>query len=340
LWLAGCLLLSAGLAGSKADASILYTLSSGSNFDGQRFSYRSSTLITGETDVPADQLKSCDGGGLPCLEIYLLPGAVSDTITFVTLDSIIGGINRQYTFAPGTLGQLGDALSVDFGVAPQASLQVVPSAVGSVTYEFASLDGRDRFRLNTSGYAGYGEYSNFTACNAPAAHDCVEVIFEPLNGYDALTFVTFDSFIGNIYQSFFFDLGTFGVAGPHYTSGFVPLGALALLTVRSVADPVPDANAVPEPATWALLITGFAMIGGALRRLQPLSLCLRRLEKTLSVTVRDDTNARCRGGGRARSPAIAQSPNAAPVHWPFSFVFVFRARRQACEARRPSRISV
>ena len=44
------------------------------------------------------------------------------------------------------------------------------------------------------------------------------------------------------------------------------------------------------------------------------TVCLRRLEKTLSVTVRDDTDARGRGGGRARSPAIAQSPNAAPVH--------------------------
>jgi hypothetical protein len=44
------------------------------------------------------------------------------------------------------------------------------------------------------------------------------------------------------------------------------------------------------------------------------TVCLRRLEKTLSVTVRDGTNGWCRGGGRARSPAIAQSPNAAPAH--------------------------
>jgi hypothetical protein len=47
---------------------------------------------------------------------------------------------------------------------------------------------------------------------------------------------------------------------------------------------------------------------------QDFDACLRRLEKTLSVTVRDGTNGRCRGGGRERSPAVAQSPNAAPTH--------------------------
>src|SRR5258706_12746431 len=54
------------------------------------------------------------------------------------------------------------------------------------------------------------------------------------------------------------------------------------------------------------------------------------------LTVRDDTSTAVwgRGGGAARSPAIAQIPNAAPMHRPVRFVFVFRVRRQAREAPR------
>ncbi len=34
----------------------------------------------------------------------------------------------------------------------------------------------------------------------------------------------------------------------------------------SVSDPVPDTGAVPEPASWALMIAGFGMVGAAQRR--------------------------------------------------------------------------
>ncbi|TAL33421.1 MAG: PEP-CTERM sorting domain-containing protein [Phenylobacterium sp.] len=38
-----------------------------------------------------------------------------------------------------------------------------------------------------------------------------------------------------------------------------------MTTTRTVDDPPPVAG-VPEPATWALLILGFATVGAALRR--------------------------------------------------------------------------
>ena len=43
-------------------------------------------------------------------------------------------------------------------------------------------------------------------------------------------------------------------------------GARTLNTFRSNAQGVLSASAVPEPATWALMILGFGMVGGALRR--------------------------------------------------------------------------
>jgi hypothetical protein len=58
---------------------------------------------------------------------------------------------------------------------------------------------------------------------------------------------------------------------------------------------------------------GWVSLAGIFRQSNIGERCLRRLEKTLSVTVRDGTDGWCRGGGRARSPQPAQSPNAAPA---------------------------
>jgi len=78
---------------------------------------------------------------------------------------------------------------------------------------------------------------------------------------------------------------------------------------------VPNEDCEAAADAMALAIDVLETGGPALQaRLEAGYDCLRRLEKTLSVTVRDGTNARGRGGGRARSPAIAQSPNAAPAH--------------------------
>ena len=34
-------------------------------------------------------------------------------------------------------------------------------------------------------------------------------------------------------------------------------------------NPVSSVGAVPEPATWAMMIVGFGLVGGALRRRRP-----------------------------------------------------------------------
>ena len=44
-----------------------------------------------------------------------------------------------------------------------------------------------------------------------------------------------------------------------------------------------------------------------------------------------------RGGGRARGPSLAQRSTGDPPHKPWIRVFLFRERRKACEASRPSK---
>ncbi|UAK26653.1 PEPxxWA-CTERM sorting domain-containing protein [Sphingomonas nostoxanthinifaciens] len=52
------------------------------------------------------------------------------------------------------------------------------------------------------------------------------------------------------------DVQVFGNADHHGTSTVLATGTLS----------VTDASAVPEPASWALMLGGFGMAGGAMRR--------------------------------------------------------------------------
>src|SRR6476469_1151848 len=47
------------------------------------------------------------------------------------------------------------------------------------------------------------------------------------------------------------------------------LASASFNTVDSIVDNISIAGAIPEPATWALFILGFGMIGGSLRRSKP-----------------------------------------------------------------------
>ncbi len=69
-----------------------------------------------------------------------------------------------------------------------------------------------------------------------------------------------------------------GAPFPEFGYESVPLGQVSLVDQRTLQAvdgglglfTVSYANSVPEPATWAMMIGGFGMIGGALRRRRPM----------------------------------------------------------------------
>lgn len=52
-------------------------------------------------------------------------------------------------------------------------------------------------------------------------------------------------------------LGTFGIIDGSAVSG---------TSFQPVIDPFPDPNIIPEPATWAMMVLGFGLIGSTMRR--------------------------------------------------------------------------
>ena len=62
--------------------------------------------------------------------------------------------------------------------------------------------------------------------------------------------------------------GTGGATMLNVASGGLP-------NVDAIVDNISISGAVPEPAAWALMILGFGLVGGALRRARPSRVALR-----------------------------------------------------------------
>lgn len=82
-------------------------------------------------------------------------------------------------------------------------------------------------------------------------HDTLTVMFAPPAGFDFCT--PFPGFLIDCYSSY------------EFYAAFFDIAVLTPLS-RPVTFTFYDALPVPEPASWALLIAGFALTGTALRR--------------------------------------------------------------------------
>lgn len=96
--------------------------------------------------------------------------------------------------------------------------------------------------------------------SATGALTCRQVTFSPgLFGYDAVNFgvgLADGSTAGPLY---YFNPGAFAAVGVYNTVLF-DADQAGRLTVTNLST-----GAVPEPASWAMMMTGFGMVGGALR---------------------------------------------------------------------------
>lgn len=159
-----------------------------------------------------------------------------------------------------------------------AATAAIPAAANAATYKFsvATADGQGgykpaySFRLNslpvpdavtdTPGFSFF-QINNVTLTPAPGATG-VPASPKNLQFYDEITGGAFAS--SDIEINYFgFALFKGGVNTPQFVTGpfdlYVSSGDIgATLNI----------TAVPEPASWALMIGGFALVGGAVRRRQ------------------------------------------------------------------------
>ena len=128
--------------------------------------------------------------------------------------------------------------------------------MGSATTTIARTDGA-AFLLNAIDMANnYGNYSGYGPTTMT-----VDFLFTFADGLTQATTYTLDNFAGQrlTVNNLTFDLAplsSFSFTPRAGSSGFVQFDNVRLS----------DVAAVPEPATWGLMILGFGAVGGALRR--------------------------------------------------------------------------
>lgn len=104
--------------------------------------------------------------------------------------------------------------------------------------------------------------ANLTSCTvtfAPGGETCgdqrMDTNFHP--SYETVGFGT--ASLAETY--YYFNFGSFATVGTH-SSQIFGAGQFATLTVSGFS----DTAAVPEPATWAMMIFGFGLVGGGMRK--------------------------------------------------------------------------
>lgn len=146
--------------------------------------------------------------------------------------------------------------------AAAACLCIAAPAAASVTYTFSGFSDVIRapqsFTLTLADYLTVDtdiSAAQYTSCSSGTACAGFEFrVNDPVNGFTNYSFLNFkDQSSGTFYYFLKANFLTDGV----YQNPYVGFNH-ATLTVASN-------RAVPEPASWALMIAGFAALGGAIR---------------------------------------------------------------------------
>ena len=160
------------------------------------------------------------------------------------------------------------------GLAAATLLASAASASAAVVYDFSETGGdfgSASFTYSTGALITSDQTVMPQTCTIANGYTCSSVTFDVSpngeGGTDDLVrfnYISSDGGSGTIF--FFFQQGAFGAFGAYSDVGF-PVGtpgagngAPATLTVSD------SAAAVPEPATWAMMLLGFGGLGTALRR--------------------------------------------------------------------------
>ena len=180
--------------------------------------------------------------------IALVSPALADTITYNfsgTFDGVNGG---PFTNATADFTGIGDTNGAYF-FDGDTNITIVPlssfSAVSSgTTYTFAPMNFFVNRSQNFAGFLNQNLSAGFIRFLGTASG--------ALSGYDGI------SALPSTGVTFYTDLNT-GAVG-------TDRGDVLVLAGRDLTLSASITGAVPEPATWAMMIGGLGMVGGALRR--------------------------------------------------------------------------
>jgi hypothetical protein len=167
--------------------------------------------------------------------MVLAAPAMAATITYTLTGNFQGTLNGQAFDTFATFTGVGDTNTFDGTTVQLSSLKAV---AGGVTY--TSLSQGYAFNNQGNGLSGFGTASGF-------------------------------DFLGFTGLSTAYDVNTaIGATPLTYAYGGQPFptdnGTAAFSGASNVIFSASVAGAVPEPATWAMMICGVGMVGGAMRR--------------------------------------------------------------------------
>jgi hypothetical protein len=151
-------------------------------------------------------------------------------------------------------------------VAAIAAAMLPVTANAAVTYQFTSLD---LGQVNSFSFTVASPITADTVIPMAAlancgvddpAVTCLSPVFKIMSGYVRVE--THWKITQEVSAGFNFASDAFTTKGTHQSSG--PVEVMGTLVVSGIG--VTEPAAVPEPASWALMIGGFGLAGAALRR--------------------------------------------------------------------------
>ena len=170
------------------------------------------------------------------------------------------------------------ALVAAIAIATPAMAQQAPN--GSYNFSFYDALNSGSGSLTVTGGSGLvtgisgsvndgGTLANITGLSGYAGADNTLYTNAPFFDFAGLSFSLDD---GNIYNLFYSD-GTYIALGQYDTNQKINSGG----NVGGAVNPATiNVSAVPEPATWGLMLLGFGAIGYSMRRRGKMELALRR----------------------------------------------------------------
>lgn len=102
------------------------------------------------------------------------------------------------------------------------------------------------------------------------AHLQVNGVDQPFIGNNGVGILSYDLIAGRIYT---FDISPEGILESK-SSGSLNASQRYTFAITALSPTLPGSSPTPEPATWALMLVGFGLLGGAMRRSRARATCI------------------------------------------------------------------